>query len=358
MDGLLVTDVTNLRYLTGFTGTSGAVVISAKATLLVSDGRYEQQIAEECPGLDTHIRQHNKTLTEAVAEVLGKAGLKKVGFEADHTSVSGLAALTDKLPKAELAPLSGKVESLRSVKDPGELDQIKKAVAVAERAFRMFLALLRDTDTEKELADAMDSYLRRAGAVGSAFPPIIAVGDRGALPHAKPTSVTVGEGSKLLIDWGADLGYKSDLTRTLKSPFVLPPLRKNQQERSAHSFEAVYEAVRLAHEAAVMELRAGAKAKDIDTAARKALTKHSPKGLDLNDFFNHGLGHGIGLQTHEGPQLRQNSEAVLEAGNVITIEPGVYLPGWGGVRIEDDYQVTKDGAVRLSTLPHDPNFIG
>ena len=330
VDGLLVTDPTNVRYLTGFTGSSGAVVLAAKTTLLVSDGRYEGQIAEECPGLDAHIRPHNKTLTEAVAEALGKAGLRRVGFEADHTSVSGLAALSDKLTRGELVPLAGKVEGLRAVKDPGELEHIRRAVAVAERAFKMFVALLRDTDTEKELADAMDNYLRRAGAVGSAFPPIVAVGDRGALPHAKPTSVMVGQGSKLLVDWGADLGYKSDLTRTLRSPFGLPPLRKNQSERAAYPFEAVYEAVRLSHEAAVRELRAGVKAKDVDAAARRALTRHSPKGIDLNDHFTHGLGHGIGLETHEGPQLRQNSEAVLEAGNVVTIEPGVYLPGWGG----------------------------
>ncbi len=358
VDGLLVTHPVNVRYLTGFTGSSGAVVLSPKHALLVSDGRYEEQIKEECAGLDVHIRPHTKTLTDAMAEVLTKSGLKAVGVEADHMSLSVLAALQAKAAKSTFGPLSNKVESLRVVKDPSEMEHIKVAVGVAERAFKMFLALMRESDTEKELADAMEMYIRRAGGLRSAFPPIIAVGERGALPHAVPTARMVCESSKLLVDWGADVGYKSDLTRTLKSPFPVPPLRKSKEERTAHSFDAIYEAVRLAHEAAVKELRHGAKAKDVDTAARKALTKHSPTGINLNDYFTHGLGHGIGLETHEGPQLRQNSDAVLEAGSVVTIEPGVYIPGWGGVRIEDDYHITKDGATRLTTLPHDPSAIG
>jgi Xaa-Pro aminopeptidase len=358
IDGLLVTHPVNVRYLTGFTGSSGVVLLSAKGAILVSDGRYEEQIKDECRGVDVHIRPHTKTLTEATAEVLNKSGLKAVGVEADHLSVGTMAALQDKASKASFVPLAGRVEHLRAAKDPSELEQIKVAVGVAERAFRMFVALMRETDTEKELADAMELYIRRAGGLRSAFPPIVAVGERGALPHAQPTARVVGESSKILVDWGADVGYRSDLTRTLKSPFPVPPLRKSKEERTAYPFDAVYEAVRQAHEAAVKELRAGAKAKDVDTAARKALTRHSPKGVDLNDFFTHGLGHGIGLETHEAPQVRQNSDAVLEAGHVITIEPGVYLPGWGGVRIEDDYQITKDGAVRLTTLPHDPGAIG
>ncbi|MCU0703073.1 MAG: Xaa-Pro peptidase family protein [Fimbriiglobus sp.] len=358
VDGLLITHPTNVRYLTGFTGSSGAVVLSSKLTILISDARYEEQIKEECKGVDAHIRPHTKTLPDAMAEVLAKSGLKNVGVEADHLSVSGLAGLQEKAAKLTFAPLSGKVEHLRVVKDPSELEQIKTAISVAERAFRMFVALMKETDTEKDLADAMEMYIRRAGGMRSSFAPIVATGERSALPHAVPTSRTVGESSKVLVDWGADVGYKSDLTRTLKSPFPTPPLRKTKDERTAYNFDAVYEAVRQAHEAAVKELRAGAQVKDIDAAARKALTKHSPRGVDLNDHFTHGLGHGIGLETHEAPQIRQNSETVLEVGSVVTIEPGVYLPGWGGVRIEDDYQITKDGAIRLTTLPHDPGAIG
>jgi Xaa-Pro aminopeptidase len=358
VDGVLITHPSNVRYLTGFTGSSGAVVLSAKHAILISDARYEEQIKEECPGMDVHIRPHTKTLTEAAAEVLTKAGLKGVGVEADHMTLGTLAALQEKAVKATFAPLAGRVEHLRAVKDPSELEQIKVAVGVAERAFKMFVALLRESDTEKELSDAMEMYIRRAGGLRSAFPPIVAAGERGALPHAVPTQKPVGESSKLLVDWGADVGYRSDITRTLKSPFPVPPLRKSKEERTAYPFDGVYEAVRQAHVAAAAELRAGVKARDVDAAARKALTRHSPRGVDLNDYFTHGLGHGIGLETHEAPQIRQNSDVVLESGSVVTIEPGVYLPGWGGVRIEDDYYITKDGAVRLTTLPHDPSAIG
>lgn len=358
VDAVLVTAPSNVLYLTGFAGSSGTVVLTPKHAVLISDSRYEEQIKEECPGLDVHIRPHTKTLTEATAEVLGKLGAKAVGVEAGHVTLATLDGLREKAAKATFVPLAGKVEALRAVKDMNEIEQIRAAVQVAERAFRMFTALVRPTDTEKDLADALDGYLRRAGAKGSAFPPIVAIGDRGALPHAAPTARQVQDGSKVLVDWGADLGYKSDLTRTLRSPFPPAPTRKTKGERVGYPFDQVYEAVKAAQAAAAAELRAGVNGKDVDAAARKALTKHSPRDVDLADHFTHGLGHGIGLDTHELPSLRQNTDATLEAGNVVTIEPGVYLPGWGGVRLEDDYLITKDGAIRLTTLPHDPGAIG
>lgn len=357
-DTFLITSATNVEYLTGFTGTSGTLVLNGKNAILVSDSRYEEQIKEECPGLDVHIRPHTKTLAEATAEVLAKAGAKAVGVEADHMTLAALDTLKEKAGKQSFVGLNRKVETLRAIKDPSEIEAIRTAVGVAERAFKMFLAMIRANDSEKDLADAMEGYLRRAGARCSAFPTIVAVGERGALPHARPTDRPVGDGSKLLIDWGADLGYRSDITRTLRSPFPAAPIRKTKQERVGHNFEQVYAAVKAAQDAAVAELRAGVKAKDVDAAARKALAKHSTKGVDLADHFTHGLGHGIGLDTHELPNIRHNTEEVLAAGNVVTIEPGVYLPGWGGVRLEDDFLITKDGAIRLTTLPHDPSAIG
>jgi Xaa-Pro aminopeptidase len=357
-DTFLVVSSTNVEYLTGFTGSSGYLVLNAKNAILVSDARYEEQIKEECPGLDVHIRPHTKPLPDATAEVLAKTGAKTVGVEADHVTLALLETLKEKTPKQTFAPLSGKTEALRALKDPSEVEAIRNAVGVAERAFKMFTALILATDTEKSLADSMEAYLRRAGARSAAFPTIVAVGERGALPHAPPTLRPVADGSKILVDWGADVGYRSDLTRTLRSPFPSPPIRKTKQERAGHNFDQVYAAVKAAHEAAVAELRAGVKAKDVDAAARKALVKHSTRGVDLADHFTHGLGHGLGLETHEIPFIRHNTEAVLESGNVVTIEPGVYLPGWGGVRLEDDYLITKDGSIRLTTLPHDPSAIG
>lgn len=360
IEGLLVTAPSNVEYLSGFGGGDAYLVLTAKHAILVSDTRYEQQIQEEHPDLEVVIRSHNKTTPEATAEVLNKLAVKPMGFEAAHMTVELLHSLTEKATKTQLVATTGRVEAVRAIKDPSEVAIIRKAVEVAERAFAMFTAMLRDADTEKDLVDAMEMYLRRAGARRASFPPICAVGERGALPHAPPTDRQLGEGSKLLVDWGADVGYKCDITRVFRSPFPTPPTRKNKQERVGLDLEAVYKAVEVAQESAVALLRPGTAARDVDTAARKALSKAKVKDVDgdLADYFTHGLGHGIGLDTHEFPRIRQNSDDVLEIGMVVTIEPGVYIPGWGGVRLEDDYLIGKDGPIRLTTLPHDPSVIG
>lgn len=360
IEGLLVTGQSNVEYLTGFAGGDSYFVLTAKHAILVSDTRFEEQIKEECPGLEAVIRPHNRTTSEVTAEVLNKLGIKPIGFEAAHLTVELRDALAEKATKITLVPTSGKIEMFRSIKDASEVAAIRKAIDVAERAFSMFTAMLRETDTEKDMVDSMESYLRRAGAKRASFPPICAVGERGALPHAPPTNRQLGEGSKLLVDWGADVGYKCDLTRVFRSPFPTPPTRKNKQERVGLHFESIYEAVRVSQEAAVGVLRAGVAVKDVDTAARKALTKARIEHLDgdLADYFTHGLGHGLGLDTHEYPRIRQNSDDVLEVGMVVTLEPGVYIPGWGGVRLEDDFLIGKDGPIRLTTLPHDPSVIG
>ncbi len=360
LDGLLVTGESNVEYLTGFAGGDSYLALTAKHAILVSDSRYEEQIKEECPGLEAVIRPHNRTTPEVTAEVLNKLAVKPMGFEAAHLTVELRDQIGEKANKTELVATSGKVEAFRSIKDASEVAAIRKAIEVAERAFGMFTAMIRDTDTEKDMVDAMESYLRRAGAKRASFPPICAVGDRGALPHAPPTGRQLGEGSKLLVDWGADIGYKCDITRVFRSPFPTPPTRKNKQERVGLHFESIYEAVRVSQEAAVGVLRAGSAVKDVDAAARKALAKAKPKDFegDLAEFFTHGLGHGLGLDNHEFPRIRQNSDDVLEVGMVVTLEPGVYIPGWGGVRLEDDFLIGKDGPIRLTTLPHDPSVIG
>ena len=353
-DTLLVSHPTNIRYLTGFTGSSAFVLLTPKSCMILSDGRYEQQLAEECPDLDVHIRPHNVLQVDDLAGILLKHGNKPVAFEAGQMTVATLEQLEEKSPKTTFVSTQGKVEALRARKDAGEVQAIRGAIAVAEKAFRMFVAMVKAGSTEIDLHNGMDHYLRLAGAKKSAFDPIVAFGERGALPHAQPTDRPLSDSTKLLVDWGADCGYRSDITRSLKSPFASSPSRKNRKERTGYDFDSIYAAVLAAHHAAVTELRVGAKVNDVDTAARKAMTKHSPRDLDLSTTFNHGLGHGLGLETHEYPFLRQSSETTLEVGNVVTIEPGAYIPGWGGIRIEDDYLVTKDGPVKLTTLPHDP----
>ncbi|MBA4065429.1 MAG: aminopeptidase P family protein [Isosphaera sp.] len=364
VDGFLVTRPANVTYLTGFTGEDSYYYGTGKNSVLISDTRFEEQIKEECPGLDAHVRGHTKTTPEAAAEVLTRSGAKAVAVEDSGITVGELERFRALCPKVTFVPVGGAVEAQRAVKDPGEIERIREAVRVAERAFRMFVATIRESDTEKDMVDAIEGYVRRAGGRGSAFPPVVAVGERGALPHAPPTARPLGDGSKVLVDWGADLGYKSDMTRTLRSPFGTAPTRRNKYERVGFDFEEVYEVVLAAQTAALATIRAGVKAKDVDAAARKVLAttklKTHPSGEKdkLGDYFTHGLGHGIGLEVHEAPRVRANSEDTLEAGMVITVEPGVYIPGWGGVRIEDDVLVTHSGCTLLTTLPRELGTLG
>jgi len=359
VEAFLVTTPVNVTYLTGFTGDDSFYAAVPKHDILVSDTRYEGQIGEECPDLEAVIRPHTKTTLEAAAEVLTKAAVKTVGVEGNRITLGDLEALKSLAPKVTFVPVDGVVEGQRRVKDASEVKKIEDAIRIAERGFRMFVATLREADTEKDMVDAIDGYVRRAGARGTAFPPIVAVGERGALPHAPPTARQLGEGSKLLVDWGADLLYKSDLTRTLKSPFGTAPSRRNKMERVGYSFDLLYKIVLDAQNAALAAIRPGAKAKDVDAAARKVFATSTFKGLDikLSDYFTHGLGHGIGLEVHEAPRVRANSEDVLEAGMVVTIEPGLYIPGWGGIRVEDDVLVTHDGCRMLSTLPREASTL-
>ena len=353
VDAFLVTTPVNVTYLTGFTGDSSFYIGTAKHSILVSDSRFEEQIKEECSSIDAHIRGHNKTTYEAAAETLTKAGAKSVGVEGNRITLGELEALKEHAPKVNFVPVNGVVEALRVIKDPSETERIREAVRVAERAYRMFTATMRESDSEKEMVDALEYYVRRSGARGTSFPPIVAVGERSALPHAPPTGKHLGDGTKVLIDWGADLLYKSDLTRTFRHEFGTNPTRRNKFERVGLNFEEVYQVVLNAQNAALLEVRPGVMAKDVDAAARKVIASAKLKSktdIKLGDCFTHGLGHGIGLECHEAPRVRANSEDVLESGMVITIEPAVYIPGWGGIRIEDDVLVTHNGCTLLTTL--------
>lgn len=363
LDALLVTNPVNVTYLTGFAGEASYLVLTPKATILVTDPRFQEQVAEECPTLDVHVRPHDKTTPEAAGEVLAKAGAKNVALEADHVTVRFAETIRDAAPKSTFTTVNGRVEALRAVKDPSEVEHIRAAIRVAERAFGMFKATLREADTEKDLVNALDGYLRRAGARRPAFDVIAAIGERGSLPHAPPTDRQLGDGSKLLIDWGADLGYKSDITRTFRSPFGAVPTRRNKVERVKFNLDELHAIVCQAQDAAAAACRHGALAKDVDAAARKVmaaakLRDDRSRDWKLDQYFTHGLGHGLGLEVHEFPRIRANSPDVLETGMVITLEPAFYIPGWGGIRIEDDFLVTKEGVIRLTTLPRDVAGIG
>ena len=345
LDAFLISNPVNVTYLTGFTGDSSVVVLTRDRAVLVSDPRYTGQIADECPDLETHIRPPTKRIGEAAAEVLTKLGLRSVGFESGVVTVSEFDYLKEQAPAVEWKGAADRVERMRMVKDDDELARIRGAIAVAERAFTALCALLRPEDTEIELCDAMEANVRRAGGQGTAFPPIVAVGERAALAHAPPTDRPVSASGFLLVDWGAVVGgYKSDLTRVLATRTKSSFARGDDRGK----WEEIYSVVLNAQQAAIRAVRPGVDAKAVHAAAHDVIT-----AAGYGDAFNHGLGHGIGLQIHEGPAVRANSTDVLAEGMVFTIEPGIYLRGWGGVRIEDDVRVTADGCEVLTSTPHD-----
>jgi Xaa-Pro aminopeptidase len=287
--------------------------------------------------VELHIRRPGVTMVESIAKVLRRTRLGRLGIEAESMSVSLRDQIADKLPKLEIVPTSGLVERLRQIKDKHEVAQIRQAVWYAEKAFGVLRATLRAEKTEKQVCDELEHQLRTFGARSSGFPTIVAVGPRAALPHAYPTDRRIGSSDFVLVDWGADQGlYKSDLTRVLVTGRISPKLQR------------VYRVVLNAQRKAIAAIRPGVAAKEVDRAARQVIAK-----AGLGRYFGHGLGHGLGLEVHEGPRLGANSRAVLKPGMVVTVEPGVYLPGWGGVRIEDDVLVTRSGHEALTSVPRD-----
>tara|TARA_R110002095_G_scaffold199125_3_gene178841 strand:+ start:2161 stop:3261 length:1101 start_codon:yes stop_codon:yes gene_type:complete len=337
-EALLVTCETNVTYLTGFSGDSTYLLIGKGQTVLISDGRYTTQIEEECPGLDVYIRASTESMMVALEKVLKKTRLAKLGFESHIVTCAMLESMRGVLPAVEWIPAVDLVEELRMVKDASEIEEIREAVQQAQRGFEVFRAMLTDEMTELQGAHELEHAMRRFGARQAAFDPIIAVGERAALPHAMPTQKRIGEAPFLLVDWGAmtQKGYRSDLTRMIV------------HGRAAGKFEKVYRTVLKAQMAAIEKIRPGVLCKDVDQVARAIISK-----AGFGKHFTHSLGHGIGLDIHEGPRLGGNILTELKPGMVVTVEPGIYLPGWGGVRIEDDILVTRDGHEVLTSVPKD-----
>ena len=333
--GLLISNFTNVTYLTGFTGDSSHLLLTGHDEVLVSDFRYITQLEEECPGLRTHIRPSSVLLRDAVVEVIGAAKVGRLAIEGDSFTVADYAHLTDKLPKLAVLCTAGLVEQLREIKDQEEVAEIRLAVRHAERAFAVLRATLRPGRSEKELADELDHQLRLQGAQCSSFPPIVAADARAALPHARPTTEPIDGAKLLLVDWGASSrGYKSDLTRVLVTGKISPKL------------ERLYGVVLTAQELAIAAIRPGKTGREIDAIARGIIA-----AAGFEKYFGHGLGHGLGLDVHELPRLSVINEKPLRAGMVVTVEPGIYLPGWGGIRIEDDVLVTRRGHEVLTSCP-------
>ncbi len=335
LPALLVCDPVNVRYLTGFTGEDSFLLLAGKHAVVISDARFTTQLEQECPDLELLIRRTGTTLAEAVAQVVRSLRLRRLAVESDWLSLSQFQALEKHLEQTELIPAAGLVERLRVVKDAEEIATIRQAVAVAQRAYRSVTATLQAEVSERQVAAELEYTIRRLGGDGCSFPPIVAVGANAALPHAPVGRTRMGEAGVLLIDWGASWqGYASDLTRTLATRRVL--------KRFAKAYQAVLEAQR----AAIRAIAPGVPCGQVDRAARRMLEKHG-----LAKHFTHSLGHGIGLKVHELPRLAPKQQTPLAPGMVVTVEPGVYLPGRFGIRIEDDVLVTPEGHEVLSTLP-------
>jgi Xaa-Pro aminopeptidase len=338
-DLLLVTNLVNLRYLTGFTGSNGMCVLGPGVRRFVSDFRYVEQMAAEVSGFETE--RGPQDFLEALRAPWPE-GRVRLGFEDQHLSVRQHERLRGLLPeRVELVAAGGLVEAERMVKEPAELDRIRAAARLADEALRETLEGGLAGRTEREVALELEQAMRRRGAEPS-FPTIVASGPHGALPHAQPREVEIARDVLVTIDWGAQLdGYCSDCTRTYATGAAGDELR------------AIYDVVERAQAAALEAVRPGSRRRAVDAVAREAIAEAGHA-----EHFGHGLGHGVGLEIHEAPRLSRTGEDALAPGHVVTVEPGVYVPGVGGVRIEDLVAVTAGGAEVLSALPKALTAVG
>jgi Xaa-Pro aminopeptidase len=331
LDSLLVTDLVNVRYLTGFTGTNGACVVTADERLFLTDFRYVEQAAEQVRGYET-VQVGNDMAGDLAGRLRGRAG-----FEDDHVSVRTHAKLAEKLADgAELVAAGGLVERLRLVKDPGEVEAMRAAAAIADEVYEHLRERGLVGRSEREVALEIETQMKARGAQGVSFPSIVAAGAHGALPHAEPRDVEIPADTLVVIDMGARVdGYCSDCTRTFATGAIDDEAR------------AVYELVLDAQQQALAAVRPGIGCRELDGVARAAI-----EAAGHGDRFGHGLGHGVGLDIHEGPRVSKSApDGELEAGNAVTIEPGVYLPGRVGVRIEDLVIVGEQGNDVLTSFP-------
>ena len=332
-EALIITNDQNRRYLTGFTGSAGTVVVTQTQALLLVDFRYTQQATNQSKIFD--VREIDRAhLYETIQEIFDTESIQTVGFEQHHVSYSVFQLMASKLT-ATLKPLSNIVENLRKIKTPEEIELIKKAAWISDEAFKHILTIIKPGVSEIDIANELDFHMRKNGATGAAFDIIIASGQRSALPHGVATDKIIEEGDMLTLDFGAYYqGYRSDMTRTVA--VGEPP------EKLKEVYQIVYDS--LQH--ALLHMKAGITGKEADSYSRDFI---KDKGYGKN--YGHGSGHGIGLDIHENIFMSTVCKDILEENMVLTVEPGIYIPELGGVRIEDDVIITKDG---VEIITHSP----
>lgn len=332
VDGLLVTTFLNWRYITGFRGDAGALLITDKSAYLFTDSRYIEEAQEEAVGFSAVM---TKVETDEIKTAVQREGLKRLAFEKEHVTYSAWEKLKERFEGVELVGVSLWVEELRMVKTPQEVQFIEKAQDIADDAFALLTNSIRLGSREIDLALEFEFTMRRMGSEGLAFPIIAVSGERSSLPHGVPSERKVADRDFLTFDFGARCqGYCSDETRT----FVVGRLDKKHEE--------IYNVVLEAQLAGLEAVKPGVKGMDVDAAGRKVID-----AAGYGQYFGHGIGHGVGLNVHEGPSAGKKSDNVLAPGMIVTVEPGIYIPGFGGCRIEDIVLVTETGSRILSHSP-------
>jgi Xaa-Pro aminopeptidase len=336
LDAMLVSSAENRRYLSGFSGSAGVLVIKPDQAVLITDFRYFEQVAREAP--DFRLAKIETKLADRLPGLLAELGVKRLGFESEHVTVAQHQEWTNATGDVEWLPTKELVERIRAVKEEEEIQALRGSAALTDAAFAHLLEVIHPGMTETQVAWEIEAYMRAHGASKVAFDLIVAAGPNGALPHARPGSHIIQEGEPIVVDIGCVLdGYCSDMTRTF-----------SLGEPSAHYLE-VWQIVLSAQEAVEAAIQAGMTGIEADTLAR-----HVIEGAGYGEQFGHGLGHGVGLAVHERPRASRLSEDVLEAGMSLTVEPGIYLPGEFGVRLEDLVVIRPEGIEILSQSPKSP----
>ena len=330
IDSMVIMKPENRRYISGFTGSAGIAFISASEAYLLTDFRYVEQAEQEAEGFT--IIKHADKILDSLKETISGLDCNKIGFEKDFITYANYETMKNALSGYSMVPTENLVEKLRSVKDADEILLIKKAVTIADTAFEHMCSVIQPGLTEKEVAVELEYFMRKNGSQKNSFPPIVASGPRASLPHAQPTNRKIQSGDMVKMDYGATYeGYCSDLTRTV---FVSEITKKQRM---------IYQTVLDAQLLAIAAVAPGKSGVEVDGIARKYIAD-----TGFGDYFGHGLGHGVGLFIHESPRLSQTSTDTLAEGNIVTVEPGIYIPEWGGVRIEDMLVVTQDGHENLT----------
>ncbi|MBL1151105.1 MAG: Aminopeptidase YpdF [Fimbriimonadales bacterium] len=331
VDAALITNIENVRWMSGFSGSSAAIVLSPSEAVFITDSRYDEQAHEQVKGFEIHVFASPTRQAQAIGAVIHRLGLTSVSFEAEHVTFATMNSWANDIPGIEFTPVEKMISPLRMVKSAEEVEKIRRACGIGDACFEHVLRMLRPGVTEYDVALDIEFFIRRQGAK-IAFDVIAVSGERSARPHGTPSERKLEVGDFVTLDFGACVdGWNSDLTRTV----VIGEATDRHRE--------VFDAVLRAEESCIAAMKPGVAAKDVDALARRILAE---KGFDK--YFGHGLGHGLGSTVHDVGSMNPNSTDVLEPGQVWTVEPGVYIPGFGGCRIEDDVVVTSDGVEVLT----------